>query len=141
MNERHIYTPEEKALIEERIGHMGIFLQDVFDNPAITEVVPGDSELRFQEVAAGATTFHLIAFRPEGARDAPWVARVITPAEYAAEHRGVTGPENVPAAGGNPVTRPVVGDTAEQALDALAAKLVDAQPRLREVAAADRGAA
>lgn len=131
-------TPEQEAMIDERLGHMATFLQDVLDNPAITEVVPGGSELRFQEVTTGAANFHLIAFRPEGARDEPWVARVIKPAEYAGEHRKIARPEDVPGAGGNPVTRPEVGDTAEAALEALSEKLRRAQPRQLEVAITDR---
>ena len=131
-------TPEQEAMIDERLGHMAIFLQDVLDNPAITEVVPGGSELRFQELMAGATTFHLVAFRPEGASNEPWVARIIKPAEYVSEHRSVARPEDVPGAGGNLVTRPEVGDTAEAALEALATKLRKAQPRLLGASIADR---
>lgn len=138
MNERHIYTPEEKAMIEERIEQGFTFLQDVLENPAIIEVVPEGSEFRPQAEVAGATTFHLVAFRPQNAREDPWVARVIKPAEYASEHRSVAWPEDVAGAGGNLVTRPEVGDTAETALDALAAKLRKAQPRLVETPVADR---
>ena len=141
MIERHVYTPEEKALVEERIEHMGVFLQDVLANPAITEVVPDGSELRFQELVTDAMTFHLIAFRPEGASAEPWVARIIKPVEFTAEHRSVARPEDVPGAGGNPATRPEAGDTAEAALEALAAKLLAAQPSFREPSIADRGAA
>jgi hypothetical protein len=138
MSEHDDFTPEEVAFIEARIEQGFTFLQDVLDNPAITEVVPGGSEFRFQELVTGATTFHLIAFRPQDAREDPWVARIIKPAEYANEHRGVARPEDVPGAGGNQVTRPVVGDTADAALDALATKLRKAQPRLLEAAVADR---
>lgn len=138
MNDRHIYTPEEKAMIELRIEQGFTFLQDVLENPAIVEVVPEGSEFRFQEVVAGATNFHLVAFRPQNAPEDPWVARVIKPAEYASEHRNVARPEDVPGAGGNPVTRPEVGDTAEAALEALAAKLLAAQPRVLKTVVDDR---
>jgi hypothetical protein len=125
-------------LFEERLDQASIFIQDVFENLAITEVVPGGSEVRFQELVTGATTFHLVAFRPQNAREDPWVARIVKPAEYVSEHRGVARPEDVPGAGGNLVTRPEVGDTAEAALEALATKLLKAQPRLLGAAIADR---
>ncbi len=125
-------------MVEERIDQAFTFLQDVLDNPAITEVVPGSSEVRFQVLVSGESTFHLVAFRPQHAREDPWVARVIKPAEYASEHRGVARPEDVPGASGNLVTRPEVGETAEEALGALSAKLLKAQPRAWETAVADR---
>ncbi|MFN8674795.1 MAG: hypothetical protein U0Z70_00330 [Thermomicrobiales bacterium] len=131
-------TPEQEAMIDERLGHVATFLQDVLDNPAITEDVSGGSELRFQEVTTGAANVHLIAFRPEGATDEPWVARIITPVEFMAEHRDVARPEYVPGADGDPVTRLEVGDTAEAALEALATKLRQAHPRLLDAAIADR---
>jgi hypothetical protein len=138
MSERDDFTPEEVALIEERIEQGFAFLQDVLDNPSITEAVPGSSEFRFQELVTGETTFHLVAFRPQEASEEPWIARIVKPAEYAREHRGVHRPEDVPGAGGNLLTRPEVGDTAEAALDALATKLRKAQPRLLGNAIADR---
>ena len=138
MSEQDDFTPEYVALFEERLDQASIFIQDVFENLAITEVVPGGSEVRFQELVTGATTFHLVAFRPEGASNEPWVARIIKPAEYVSEHRSVARPEDVPGAGGNLVTRPEVGDTAEAALEALATKLRKAQPPLLEAATADR---
>jgi hypothetical protein len=138
MTEQHIYTEEEKALIEERIEQGFTFIQDVLDNPDIIEVVPGGSEFRFQELVTGETTFHLVAFRPQKAHEESWVARIIKPAEYINQHRGVARPEDVPGAGGNLVTRPEVGDTPEAALEALATKLRNAQPRLLQAATADR---
>ncbi|MFT4041422.1 MAG: hypothetical protein QM692_24780 [Thermomicrobiales bacterium] len=110
-------------MIEQRIDQAFAFLQDVLETPAITEVVPGGSELRFQEKVVGVTTFNLVAFRPEGASEEPWVARVIKPLEHIREHRSVARAEDVPTSIGNPVTRPEVGATAEAALEALAAKL------------------
>ncbi len=138
MSEDDDFTPEEVALIETRIEQGFTFLQDVLENPTITEVVPGGSEFRFQELVTGETTFHLVAFRPQDAREDPWVARIIKPAEYVSEHRSVARPEDVPGAGGNLITRPEVGDTADAALEALATKLRRAQPRLLEAASADR---
>ncbi len=139
MSEQDDFTPECVALFEERLDQASIFIQDVFENLAITEVVPGGSEVRFQELVTGATTFHLVAFRPRRCQQrAPWVARIIKPAEYVSEHRSVARPEDVPGAGGNLVTRPEVGDTAEAALEALATKLRKAQPRLLGASIADR---
>lgn len=138
MNERRMYTPEEKALFEERIDQADAFLKDVLENPAITEVVPGDSEVRFQEVVTSAAIFHIVAFRPEDALEEPWVARVIKPLEHIREHRGVARAEDVPTSIGNPATRPEVGVTAEAALEALAAKLVGAGPHVWETAGAER---
>ena len=131
-------TPEQEAMIDERLEQASIFIQDVFENPDITEVVPGGSEVRFHELVTGETTFHLVAFRPQNAPEDPWVARIIKPAEYVREHRSVARPEDVPGAGGNLVTRPEVGDTAEAALDALAAKLVGSKIRPWDAAIADR---
>lgn len=138
MSEHDDFTPEEVALIEVRIEQGFTFLQDVLENPAIIEVVPGGSEFRFQELVTGGTTFHLVAFRPEGASNDPWVARIIKPAEYVGEHGSVVRPEDVPGAGGNLVTRPEVGDTAEAAFAALATKLLGAEPRTWDAAVADR---
>ena len=131
-------TPEQEAMIDERLEQASIFIQDVFDNPDITEVVPGGSEVRFQELVTGTTVFHLIAFRPQFSPGVPWVARVIKPAEYVSEHREVARPEDVPGADGDPVTLLEVGDTAEAALEALATKLRQAQPRLLDAAIAHR---
>ena len=131
-------TPEQAAMIDERLEQASVFVQDVFENPTITEVVPGGTELRFQELVTGETTFHLVAFRPQHAHEIPWVARIIKPAPYVSEHRSVARPEDVPGAGGNPVTRPEVSETAEAALEALAKKLRRAQPRQLDVAIADR---
>ncbi|MEZ4562323.1 MAG: hypothetical protein R2853_06260 [Thermomicrobiales bacterium] len=107
----------------------------------LLDVVPGGSEFRLQELVTGATTFHLVAFRPQNAPDDPWVARIIKPAEYVSERREVAGPEDVPDAGGNLITRPEVGETADTALDALAAKLLGAQPRVLKAVMDDRRAA
>lgn len=121
------------ALIQERIEQAFAFLQDVLKDPSITEIVPDGSEMRFQEVVTGETTFHLVAYRSEAASEVLWAARVITPAQFASEHHAITRPQVVTDLGGNPVTRPEVGDTAEEALEALSAKLFAAQPRLREI--------
>lgn len=133
-----IINPEQEAMIDERLEQASIIIQDLFENPAIIEVVPGGSELRFQELVTGAMTFHLVAFRPQDEREDPWVARIIKPAEYASEHRGVARPEDVPGSAGNLVTRPEVGKTAEAAFEALSTKLRKAQPRLLAAAIADR---
>lgn len=124
------FTLEDVALFEERVDQATAFLQDVLESPAITEVVPSGSEVRFQEVVTTATTFHIVAFRPEDALEDPWVARVIKPLEHIREHRNVARAEDVPNSIGNPVTRPEVGTTAEAALEALAAKLLEAQPQV-----------
>ena len=121
-------TPAQAARIEKRIGQTFEFVRDMIDDPRSLEEIPNGSSLMFRDVMIQQTRVRLTAY-PANDQTGHWVARVTGPAHMAAEGRNLRPPvETVGIAGkwGSPPTSPERGETAAAALDALEAKLRDA---------------
>ena len=121
-------TPAQVAQIDKRIAQAFDFMRDVIDDPRTLEEIPDGSRLAFRDVVIQQTRVRLTAY---AAKDSPgyWIARVTGPALLAAEGRSWRPPiETRGMAGkwGRPPTSPERGETAAAALDALEAKLRNA---------------
>jgi hypothetical protein len=118
----------QAALIDQRIGQAFAFVHDVIAAPGILEEIPDGSELVFRDVAFRGVSLRLTAHL-SGLRPHHWTARVTGPAPVATESQRWTPRTDVGAKGGKwstPATYPEQAATPQAALDALEAKLRDA---------------
>jgi hypothetical protein len=62
-------TPEQAAMIDQRLGQAFAFLRDVLDNPGVLEEIPDGAMLRHRDVVLPETGVYvrLTAYRTEGA--------------------------------------------------------------------------
>jgi hypothetical protein len=94
------------TLVDRRLAQGFQFMRDVLENPALNELIPDSAELVFRDVPIGEVDVRLTAYlAPDGADR--WEARITGPAELVLQASGAVGIETA------------IGETPEQALDAL----------------------
>lgn len=128
MTDHDDIPPAQAAQIEKRIGQTFGFVRDMIDDPRALEEIPDGSRLAFRDVVIQQTRVRLTAY-PANDQTGTWIARVTGPAPLAAAGRSRRPPiESGGMAGkwGSSPTSPERGETAAAALDALEAKLRDA---------------
>jgi hypothetical protein len=128
MTDHDDITPAQAAQIEKRIGQTFDFVRDMIDDPLALELIPNGSSLTFRDVVIQQTRVRLTAY-PANDQTGYWIARVTGPAQLAIEGRNWRSQietEGVAGKWGSPPTSPERGETAAAALDALEAKLRDA---------------
>jgi hypothetical protein len=121
MSDKDGITPEQAALIDQRIGQTFAFLHDVIDAPTLLEQIPDGAILRFRDVTLERAQLRvrLTAYR---APAMPTWAATVT---------GFTADDTKIEVGDQLVPTSVTGATPEAALDALEAELrasVDVKP-------------
>jgi hypothetical protein len=94
------------TLVDRRLAQGFQFMRDVLENPALNELIPDSVELVFRDVPVGEVDVRLTAYpAPNGAHR--WEARITGPPELVCRDSGSLGVETT------------IGETPEQALDAL----------------------
>ncbi len=128
MTDHDDITPAQAAQIEKRIDQTFDFVRDIIDDPRTLEEIPDGSKLAFRDVVVQQFRVRLTAY-PANDQTGCWIARVTGPAPLAAEGRNWRPPIQKPGIAGKWGSSPMSperGETAAAALDALEAKLRDA---------------
>jgi hypothetical protein len=94
------------TLVDRRLAQGFQFMRDVLENPALNVLIPDSAELVFRDVSIGEVDVRLTA-NPAPKDADRWEARITGPAEMVCQDAGSLEVETA------------IGETAEQALDAL----------------------
>jgi hypothetical protein len=122
MTDRRDIDPEQAAQITERIGQTFNFVRDAIANPRMLEEIPSGSMLRFRDVFSEGQRIRLTAFLPKQP-GAQWDARVTGTVLETIPERSAEAERQPPLIHLERYPSVVGYETAEAALDALAAKI------------------